>query len=410
MSSFFFLDSHELRRGAIAKVAAVCGVTKIRVSEIWRIAKDQLNKGELYANVSARRKGKCGRKAKDYSAELSRIPELPLNRRGTIRGLAHALGVPQTTLFQKLKSKEVLRVSSAVRPRLTEDNKLARLTFCLSKIKPDGFFEDMMDVVHVDEKWFYLQQTKRSYYLSPNEPAPHRTCQSKRFIPKIMFMAAVARPRYDPHRKCWFNGKIGIWPFITRERAVRNSKNRERGTIVTKPLESIGRAECTEMMLQKVFPAIRSKFPLGALGTPIRVQIDNAKPHPRPEDVEVVKAGQAEGRTIILECQPPNSPDSNILDLGFFNSIQALQHQEAPRTIDELISCVEEAFQKLDRVTLDNVFVTLQKCMECIMLDRGDNSYSLPHLGKAKLRADNRLPTQLMCSSEAIKIAKSCFE
>ena len=39
--------------------------------------------------------------------------------------------------------------------------------------------------------------------------------------------------------------------------------------------------------------------------------------------------------------QPPNSPDFNILDLGFFNSIQSLQQQKRMTDIDELITAVD---------------------------------------------------------------------
>jgi hypothetical protein len=35
---------------------------------------------------------------------------------------------------------------------------------------------------------------------------------------------------------------------------------------------------------------------------------------------------------IVRACQPSNSPDFNVLDLGFFNSIQSLKHQYAPST------------------------------------------------------------------------------
>jgi hypothetical protein len=101
-----------------------------------------------------------------------------------------------------------------VKPYLTDANKLARVKYCLTKVQPDGHFEDFYDSVHIDEKWFYLMRNKRTYYVLPHESTPHRTCKSKRFVPKVMFMAAVVRPQYDLHRRCWFDGKIGIWPFI----------------------------------------------------------------------------------------------------------------------------------------------------------------------------------------------------
>ncbi|ETV68359.1 hypothetical protein H257_15680 [Aphanomyces astaci] len=38
---------------------------------------------------------------------------------------------------------------------------------------------------------------------------PTSRVKSKRFITKVMFLAAVARPRYDFHNKAMFDGKTG---------------------------------------------------------------------------------------------------------------------------------------------------------------------------------------------------------
>ena len=65
-------------------------------------------------------------------------------------------------------------------------------------------------MVHIDEKWFYLTEEKGRYYLEKDEIEPHRQIKSKIFITKVMFLAAVARPRYDTHNNEWFDGKIGI--------------------------------------------------------------------------------------------------------------------------------------------------------------------------------------------------------
>nr|XP_027099096.1 bifunctional dTDP-4-dehydrorhamnose 3,5-epimerase/dTDP-4-dehydrorhamnose reductase-like [Coffea arabica] len=53
----------------------------------------------------------------------------------------------------------------------------------------------------------------------------------------------------------------------------------------------------------------------------------------------------------------------NILDIGYFRAIQSLQHQEAPNSIDELISAVEKSFNELSSESLNNVFLTLQLCI-----------------------------------------------
>jgi hypothetical protein len=68
----------------------------------------------------------------------------------------------------------------------------------------------MYDYVHIDEKWFYLTKTKQNYYQLSEEEPILRQVQSKRFITKVMFIAAVARQRWDPNRKLMFDGKLGI--------------------------------------------------------------------------------------------------------------------------------------------------------------------------------------------------------
>ena len=72
-----------------------------------------------------------------------------------------------------------------------------------------------MDYVHLDEKWFFLYRVKNKYILAPDEQPPYRKSKSKRHIPKVMFLVATARPRFD--------SKIGLWPFITHEPAKRTS-------------------------------------------------------------------------------------------------------------------------------------------------------------------------------------------
>ena len=100
---------------------------------------------------------------KNYDDKFKDIRNIPLNRRGTLRSLSCASGIPKTTLFRKLKERKLLkRVSSTVKPLLTDRNKIDRLKFCLSYVKPDGCFENFFNHVHIDEKWFYLSNVKRN--------------------------------------------------------------------------------------------------------------------------------------------------------------------------------------------------------------------------------------------------------
>ena len=52
-------------------------------------------------------------------------------------------------------------------------------------------FISMHNRIHIDEKWFYMSKTSQKYYLHPEEKEPFRSCKSKRFIAKIMFLAVI---------------------------------------------------------------------------------------------------------------------------------------------------------------------------------------------------------------------------
>ena len=120
------------------------------------------------------------------------------------------------------------------------------------------------------------------------------------------------------------------------------------------------------MFVEKVILAIKARWP-GNKEDIIWIQQDNTKPHTIPSDVVVAAAGMEGGWSIQLKNQPPNSPDLNILDLDFFNTIQSLQYEKAPRGIDELIAAVVDSFHDVTSEKLDNNFLTLQKVVECIM-------------------------------------------
>lgn len=155
------------------------------------------------------------------------------------------------------------------------------------------------------------------------------------------------------------------------------------------------------MIIDKILPAIREKFPVTSKPYPVLIQQDNAKPHAYCHDPDLLKEFSKDGWNIELTNQPPNSPDLNVLDLGFFNSIQALQQKAAIQNLDDLIREVEAAFAQLEPETLDNVFLTHQGCMEKIMETDGGNEYKIPHIAKAALRRRNELPVSLQCSALA---------
>ena len=152
------------------------------------------------------------------------------------------------------------------------------------------------------------------------------------------------------------NGKIGIWPIVATNPARRFSINRPKGAPETTPL-TVDKAIYKKLLIEKVFPAIRDLFPSGT-GRSIYVQQDNAKPHSCWNDPIIQQEARRGGWKIKLQNQPPNSPDLNVLDLGFFRSIQSLQEKKSTRNLNDLIAAVSKAFDDVSSQTLLKNFVT----------------------------------------------------
>ncbi|KAH7841708.1 hypothetical protein Vadar_033271 [Vaccinium darrowii] len=285
---------------------------------------------------------------------------------------------------------------------LSDEAKKARLRFCLSMLEPssvgiDPLFKSMYNYVHIDEKWFYMTKESEKIYILPEEDEPLRTCKSKRFITKVMFLAAVAPPRFDANQNEVFSSKMGILLFTIKEHAKRSSKNCCVGTLETKAITEVTKEIIRSCMIEKALPEIRSKWPRSSGTEIVYIQQDNARPHILPSDVEFVEASREDGFDIHLSCQPPSSPDMNVLDLGFFRAIQSLQHQEAPQNIDELVAAIEKSFNELTAQNLDRVFLSLQSCMIEVLKDYGGNNYKLPRLGKSQSMRHGNLPSQIRC-------------
>ena len=237
--------------------------------------------------VSSKRKGRCGRKPLEI--DLSLIPQIPLNKRSTIRSLAWQLKVNPSTLYTRFKLKQIRRHTSSLKHVLTEKHKKNRVQFCLGMVdetttrNAHPLFINMHKIVHVDEKWFYMTKDNRTYYLLPDEQDPTRPIP-KNCIGKVMFLTAVARPRYDSEGNMTFDGKIGIWPFVKEVAAQRTSDNRARGTLEIKTL-IVNREVMREYFIEKLLPAIQAVWPEEDTGQTIFIQQDNATPHILPREV-----------------------------------------------------------------------------------------------------------------------------
>ncbi|RZC57567.1 hypothetical protein C5167_004867 [Papaver somniferum] len=119
-----------------------------------------------------------------------------------------------------------------------------------------------------------------------------------------------------------------------------------------------------------------------------------------------MEAVRSYGLDIELLCQPPNIPDLNVLDLGFFSVISARHHTDAPTTVDEFIASVTRAFESFSVEDANNVFITLQSCMKEILRIKSGIHYKIPHMHKWRLIRDGQLPNVLECDPEVLNEAR----
>ncbi|XP_057775471.1 uncharacterized protein LOC130994446 [Salvia miltiorrhiza] len=326
------------RDGAQKEAAAMFGVSSRTVRRFWSKTKQKIQSGTAVIFTSAH-KGTVHKDRKKLDVE--KVKSLSILERSTIRKMAVKLGVSKSLLGQWIKKKELRPHTSAIKPQLTDVNKIARMKFCLSNVVYDGAmsrysYQSMHNVVHIDEKWFYMTKTSDRYYLLPEETDPYRACKSKRFITKVI-------------------------------------------------------------------PAIKEKWPKSDQVKHIFIQQDNAKPHFNKDDPDFQAAANSDGFNIELVCQPANSPDLNVNDLGFFRAIQSLQDHKMAKTVEDLVQNVLISFEELSSVTLNNVFVTLQGCLTEIMRVQGSNDYKIPHINKSRLLRMGMLPECIELDEGLIK-------
>ncbi|XP_057791267.1 uncharacterized protein LOC131008402 [Salvia miltiorrhiza] len=172
----------------------------------------------------------------------------------------------------------------------------------------------------------------RTNAIKPDLAAPNKLLRM-RFCLEAMEYDRLQHAIVAQDGSVLFDGKIGIFPFTEMVAAKRSSKNRVAGTLE-----------------QKLIPAIKAKWP-SFYSKDIYIQQDNARPHIKNEDIDFREVASSDGFNINIVHQPPNSPNTNINDLG-----------------------------------------CLQGCMLEILKVKGQNYYKLPHMKKGSLIRQEMMP------------------
>jgi hypothetical protein len=250
-----------LGRAVITSTAQFYDVNRKAIRGVWQRALSNFRNPNIRAFISSpQKKGNCGRKKKWDCDELREaVKKIPLYQRRTNRSLAAALGIPKSTLFRLKQDKlesVIMPVSIALKPLLSKVHKAQRVLYAVSKLNAvDRKYHDFYDSIHIDEKWFFISQKQLRCYTAPDEVPPEQNAQNRDHLIKVMFLCAIARPRYDAEGNCTFDGKIGMWPFVEHTVAQRRSDNRERGDPVTNVI-SCNRETYRRFLIDKLLPAI----------------------------------------------------------------------------------------------------------------------------------------------------------
>ena len=79
------------------------------------------------------------------------------------------------------------------KPMLIEEHRRKRFEFCSLKVSEKLMtYSSNYDVVHIDEKWFYMIKEGEAYWATAEEYMAYRASKSKRFIKKMYVCGCIS--------------------------------------------------------------------------------------------------------------------------------------------------------------------------------------------------------------------------
>ena len=181
--------------------------------------------------------------------------------------------------------------------------------------------------------------------------------------------------------------EIGIWFFAIERKAKRS--NKATGTVrgVTDIIETVNvdGDEYRKKVIGKdsVFDRIREKMwwfhknsGKPEAGQTLYYQHDGATPHDCDKNKRVwAQNRRMKGFDILVVKQPAQSPDLNVCDLAFFNSLQSDTECAAASNMKELKEIVLKAWDEYPADRLESCWRCLTTSMHGILETGGDNVY-----------------------------------
>jgi len=248
-------------------------------------------------------------------------------------------------------------VRKGTRPKLSEKNQEARAEWAKDHLEDDWELQ-----IDIDEKLFYAWSSAGTLKIPPEHEKPKSELMSKRFIPKVMMLAAVGKP-CEKHK---WDGKLGIWEVGVMREALRGDSRTglKRGDMIFES-GTLDHEGWVKMLLELVFPAIRTKLPRAKV---VKLQFDNAGPHKTHSEVDPrLAAAMSKGKPrIVFVEQIAQSPCTNLCDLGFFRSIDSRLPKLRSFSLLELISQIKDAFAEYPSAKLSSLVIMKARVTRCI--------------------------------------------
>ena len=304
-----------------------------------------------------------------------------------------------STVHEHLKQLKKRYKKVYLKPILTEQNKILRMKYALAQIdrshgRSKLRFKDNKRTIMVDESWFYLTSDAITVMLIEDmDVLISPKVQHKSHIEKIMFFAVLGQPQkvFWGGEDIEFDGEIGLFPCTEEVATKRRSKAGPKGTRiqVNKNIDSdfYHNLFCDE---GGVYDMIEAKMPWLA-GSPYFIQQDGARPHTANGTIEdLIAGGTGDGFVPIIVTQPPNSPDLNINDLGFFASLKVDVKRICTHCTsrEEMMANVMKAFEEYPRDKIDGIWACWFNNLRSVMASDGGNDYKQAHNGGKKRKKD----------------------
>ena len=307
------------------------------------------------------------------------------------------------------------------RPMISEKTAKLRVEFCRKCLA----HEELCLQIHQDEGYAFAVRWCRKLKsikpgMIPDLPLgfkpPKKAIKSRRHTPKIMLSVVIARPE-QKEGVGFYGGRVALIR-CTKEVVAKNaSKNHKKGSIYNKDT-SVNSKMFKSHLTKTILPKIKRnkslldkserfaqqltakdadyKLPKGCKWADLNLQLDNATPHCKKNKRLFPIIKKAAGRNVLngiyygpkvrLVFQPPDSPDLNVLDLGFFTNFWSKIHKILKEfdhipSLDDVWNAAQIAWENVTPVDIEILYRTLRARMEQVVQCNGRNDMPIPHGG-----------------------------